>query len=186
MVSSSNMGGLPAFFSVGNTSPRKMSRLSLSCFCCGGRKQACPPSLCILSAICTWRCLFFFFPMYLKKPWQMFQKWSGFYSDFFSVSSKIDWVFGANGLGKQQWRIQASQSAFIYCVKDASVPLLLCRITETLRWVWVNLIFSYFWFGDWFLLIHLNKSSCCLLCGLKTWLFLLVVFDCIQIIFLLF
>lgn len=188
MLSSTNTGRLLYFFSVGNTSSRKMSLLSLFCFCCGGRKQACPPSLCFLSAISPWRC--FFLPCILKKLWQMFEKWGSFYSDSFSVSLKIDRVFEANGLGKQQWRIQTSQSAFIYCLKDASFSLLpcsACKIAETLRWVWVNLIFSYFCFGDWFLLIYLSKSSCCLLYDdVKTWLFFLIVLNCIQTIFLLF
>ena len=145
-----NTSGLPYFFGVRSISPRKMSRLSLFCFCCGGRKPAL--------FLCTFFChlsLKVFFSMYLKKLWQMVQKWGTSCSDFFSLSLKITWVFEANGFGKQQWRVWTSLSVFICCLKDASFPLLpwsACRITENLRWVPVNLTFSYFCFGDWFLL----------------------------------
>lgn len=80
VISSCHIGGLPHLFSVGKTYPRK----HLTSHCCasaveGGSKPAL--HLCILSAISSWR---FFFSMYLKKPWQMFQKWGSFCSDFLS------------------------------------------------------------------------------------------------------
>lgn len=133
VVSSCPIGGLPHLFSVGNTSPRK--HLTSHCFASaveGGSKPALHLCAYYLPSILEGG----YFNMYLKKPLQMFQKWSSFCSDFFSVSLKIKRVFEAKGLGKQQWCIQTSWSAFTYGLKDASFPLLpcsACKIAETWR-----------------------------------------------------
>lgn len=60
--SSSNKGGLTYFSSGGKMYSGKMSHLSLFCFCCGEKKQACSLYLCIYHLS-----LKAFFYMYLKK-----------------------------------------------------------------------------------------------------------------------
>lgn len=114
VASSCHIGGLPHLFSIGNTSPRK--HLTSHCFASaveGGSKPALHLCAFYLLSILEGG-----FSMYLKKPWQIFQKWSSFCSDLFSVSLKIKRVSEAKGLGKQQWCIQTSWSAFTYCLKD--------------------------------------------------------------------
>lgn len=82
VVSSCHVGELPRLFSVGNASLRK--HLTSHCFVSaveGGSKPALHLCAFYLPSILEG---VFFSPVYLKKPWQMFQKWSSFCSEFLS------------------------------------------------------------------------------------------------------
>lgn len=125
VMSSCHIGGLPHLFSVGNASPRK----DLTSHCCASAvEEGSKPSLhlCAFYLPSILEGVSFFFSMYLKKPWQMFQKWGSFCSDFLSFVKNKMGLWGKRILGKQQWCSQAPWSAFTYCLKAASFPLLPC------------------------------------------------------------